>query len=120
MKINESQKNLLETKVVSLATTNDDGTPNVIPVADVKVADDCQIIITDNFMKQTADNIKNNPNICLATWSDDWKEGYKLIGKAEYHITGKWANFVKNMKENKGLAAKAALICKISKIIKLC
>ena len=120
MKINESQKKLLETKVISLATVNMDNAPNVIPIAEAKVVNLDKIIITDNFMKQTASNLKQNPSVCLAVWSDDGKEGYKFIGEAEYQMEGKWLDFVKNMKENEGLAAKAAIMVKISKIIKLC
>jgi len=119
MKITSSQKKLLETKGVALATTNLDDSPNVIAIGFAKVVADDLIVITDNFMKQTPVNLKNDHRICLAVWSDDWEEGYKFVGTADYETQGKWAQFVKEMKENKDMPAKAAMVMKVRKVIKL-
>lgn len=119
MKINKRQKELLETEAIAVATINKDGSPNLIAVALAKVVSSSTIIITDNFMSHTPENIKKDPRICLAVWTKDWKEGYKFVGKAEYQTQGKWAKFVKEMKENKGFPAKAAIIITIENIFKL-
>jgi len=117
--IDSKTKNIIENNPIALSTINPDGKPNVIAVACVKVVSKDKILITDNFMKQTRENILTNPNVCTAVWNKESK-GYKFIGKATYHTIGKWKEHVKNMPENKGLAAKGAIIIKISKIIKLC
>jgi predicted pyridoxine 5'-phosphate oxidase superfamily flavin-nucleotide-binding protein len=116
--IDSKAKNIIENNPVALSTINSDGTPNVIAVACVKVVSKNQILITDNFMKQTRENILANPHVCTAVWDKDCN-GYKFVGKAEYHMIGKWKDYVKIMPENKGLAAKGAIIINISKIIKL-
>ena len=69
-------------------------------------------------MRTTSKNLIKNKNVCLAVWNKN--KGYKLIGKANYFNSGKWKKFVGNMKENKGLPAKGAILIGIRKIIKLC
>ena len=103
---------------MSLATINKNGTPNVIGVAFVKVISSNQIVITDNYMTQTKDNIKNNKNICIALWNKDWS-GFKLVGEAKYLTKGQWKIFIEEMKENQGLPAKGAILVTIRKIIRL-
>lgn len=116
--ISSEIKKLIEGNPIAFATINTNGTPNVIGVAYVKVVSKNQIVITNNFMKQTAKNIEKKNNVCLAVWDKNWN-GYKLIGKAKYLTTGKWKKFVEQMPENKGLAAKGAILITISKLIKL-
>lgn len=117
--INERQKELLEKEAVAVATISSDGSPNLIAVAYVKVVSSNTIVITDNFMKQTPENLKKDPRICLAVWTKDWEEGYKFIGKAEYQTVGRWADFVKAMKENEGMSAKGAIVVDVEQIYKL-
>lgn len=117
-KITSEIKNIIENNAVAFATVDTKWHPNVIGVAYVKVVPDNQIVITDNFMKQTKENIEKNNNVCLAVWDKKWN-GYKLIGKAKYCTKGKRKTFVENMKENKWLSAKGAIIIKISKFISL-
>ncbi len=116
--ITDKIKKIIEFNPVSFATTDSSGNPNVIGVAFVKVVSPSQIIITDNFMKQTIDNIKNNQNVCLATWDKDW-DGYKFIGNAEYFTEGQWKEYVDKMPENEGLPTKGAIMIQVSKVIKL-
>ncbi len=109
-------KNIIESNPVSLSTIMKDGKPNAIGVAYVKVISNMEIIITDNYMNQTIEDIQNNKNVCLLSWNNDMK-GYKLIGQAEYLSSGKWLDFVKNMPENAGLSAKGAVLVKVTNII---
>ncbi len=109
-------KNIIENNPVVLATVMEEGRPNAISVAGVKVVSDSEIVITDNYMNQTLKDILNNKNICLLVWDKDLK-GCKMIGQAEYFTDGKWSDFVKNLPENKGFPAKGAILVKIEKII---
>lgn len=118
IKINSEAKELIEKNPIAFATTDKKGNPNVIGVAFVKVVSANQLVITDNFMKQTKENLKNNNNVCLAV-RDKKRNGYKLIGKAKYLTSGKWKLFVEKMKENKWLSAKGAILITISQLIKL-
>ncbi|GBE16438.1 pyridoxamine 5'-phosphate oxidase [bacterium BMS3Abin15] len=115
--ITSKAKKIIEENPVAFATVNNNK-PNVIAVAYVKVVSKNQVIITDNFMKQTKKNLAKNNNVCLAVWNKKW-EGVKLVGKAKYHTKGKWKKFIEEMKENKGHAAKGAILITVSKLIKL-
>ncbi len=107
--ITEEIKNLLESKVVAIGTKSE--FPNVTPVLYCKVIDD-KVIITNNYMGETIENINADNSVCLAVWDATvGKEfGYKLFGKAEYHKEGKWLDFVKGLKENRDLSPKGAII----------
>jgi len=118
IEISSKSKKIIEENPVAFATVDGFGNPNVIGVAFTKVVSTSQMIITDNFMKQTKENIKLNSNVCLAVWDKDWN-GYKLIGNAEYFTDGKWKIFVEQLPENKGLAAKGAILVTITDITKL-
>lgn len=118
VKITAEAKKIIEENYVALATIDNNGAPNVIPVACVKVVGGNRVLITDNFMKRTKENIIKNKNVCLAVWNQK-EQGYKLIGKAKYFSSGKWAKFVKQMPENKEFPAKGAIIVTVSKFIKL-
>lgn len=117
IKIESKIKKTIENNPVVVATTMKNDKPNAVAVAFVKVVDD-KIIITDNYMNQTVKDLKNNNYVCLLTWDKKW-QGYKIIGQAEYFISGKWKKFTENMKENKGLPAKGAILVKVKKIINL-
>jgi len=116
--ISADAKRIIEENPVAFATVDSKGNPNVIAVAFVKVIGKNKVLITDNYMKQTRENLILNDNVCLAVWSKDWN-GYKLLGTAEYHSTGKWKKHVEKMPENDGLSAKGAILVTVSQIIKL-
>lgn len=116
--ITKEVKKMIEENAVAFATVDKDNKPNVIGVAYLKVVSDNQVVITDNYMKQTRENLEKNNNVCLAVWDKKWN-GYKIIGTAEYFTEGKWKEFIKEMSENKGLPAKGAILVTVSKVIKL-
>jgi predicted pyridoxine 5'-phosphate oxidase superfamily flavin-nucleotide-binding protein len=116
-KIGDCVKEVIEKNPVALATVCENGNPHVIAVAEVRVVED-KIIVTDNFMSTTKENIVKNANVSLAVWDKDWN-GYRISGKASYHETGKWKDFVKQMPENNGLSAKGAILIDIEDVTKL-
>ena len=118
VEINSEVKKLIEENPLAFATVDEAGKPNVIGVAFVKVVSKNQILITDNYMKKTKENLEKNNNVCLAVWDKDWN-GYKLVGTAEYFTSGKWNEFVEKMPENKGLPAKGEILVTVSELIKL-
>ena len=109
-------KNLIENNPVAFSTVTNVNKPNVIGVTSVKVVSEDEVLITDNYMNQTKEDIFKNNNVCLIVWDKNLK-GYKIIGKAEYFTEGKWKKFVEEMKENIGFPAKGAVLIKVEKII---
>jgi predicted pyridoxine 5'-phosphate oxidase superfamily flavin-nucleotide-binding protein len=114
----QKNKDLIENNPVAFATITSDSNPNIIVVASVKVVSDDEILVSDNYMDRTVKDVLVNDNVCLAVWNSEMR-GCKLMGTARYFDTGNWVKYVKNMKENKGMPAKGALLIKVSKIINL-
>ncbi|MCX6750975.1 MAG: pyridoxamine 5'-phosphate oxidase family protein, partial [Candidatus Pacearchaeota archaeon] len=115
-KMEEEIKKIIEKNPIALSTINKEGKPYVIAVASVKIKDD-KIIITDNYMSKTIDNLKNSPYVSLVAWDKDWK-GYNIQGKAEYFDKGMFFDFVKSLKENKDEPCKGSIVIEINEIKK--
>ncbi|MCW8966121.1 MAG: pyridoxamine 5'-phosphate oxidase family protein [Candidatus Pacearchaeota archaeon] len=115
MKLNDI-KDKIEKSVIALASSDNLGTPHNIAVMFAKVKDD-KIIITDNYMKRTIENIKNNPKVSLAFWKSE--DGIGIEGKGEYFNSGKNLEFVKSLPENKEHPAKGAIVVSVENIRKL-
>jgi len=109
-------KNVLEKSTIAVASSDKNGNPHNIVVMYAKVSDN-KIIISDVFMKTTLKNIKENPKISLVFWQGE--AGFGINGKVEYHNSGKWLEFVKNLPENKEMNPKGALVISIDKIRRL-
>jgi len=118
VEINSEIKKFIEENPLAFATLDDAGKPNVIGVAYVKVVSKNQILVTDNYMRQTKENLEKNNNVCLAVWDKEWN-GVKLVGTTEYFASGKWKTFIEKIPENKGLPTKGAFLVTVSKLIKL-
>lgn len=114
MKIEEI-KEKLERATIAVATIKENK-PHLIAIMYAKVKDG-KVVITNNFMKTTIDNLKNNPYISLVFWEDE--KGWRIDGKAEYHNSGKWFEFVKKLKENKEFSPKGAIVINIENIREL-
>ena len=120
--ITSQMKETIENNAMGFATIDENGNPYCISIAYVKVVSDNQIIITNNYMGTTIENIKRNNNICLVVWNKEWEEnciGFQLQGKAEYFTEGKWKEFIEKMEENKDEPCKGAILVTISKTKKL-
>lgn len=116
-KISPEIKKIIEENTMALATVDYENRPNVIAVGCVKVVSDDKIVITDNFMEYTNENIKRNNWVSLAVWNK--KKGYKIFGDAEYYSSGEWKKFVDELPENKEYSAKGAIVVSIFDIVEL-
>ena len=120
VKIDDKAKKLIEENPLALSTIDRDGNPHCMAVAYVKVVSDDTLLITDNYMGRTLENLKRNPHICLVVWNNkDWEEntiGYRIKGIAEYFTEGMWYEMVKRMPENQGEPCKGAVLMKVEKI----
>lgn len=120
--INKTIKKLIEENAVAVSTVGIDGNPHCIAVAYVKVVSDNQILITDNYMVTTLENLKSNKNVAIAVWNKDWKKeciGYELKGVAEYFIEGTWHDKVKQIPENEDESCKGAILVTVNNIKRL-
>jgi predicted pyridoxine 5'-phosphate oxidase superfamily flavin-nucleotide-binding protein len=117
--INEGMKKMIEENALGLATAGKSGNPHNIAVGYVRVVSKNQLLITNNYLVETMENIGKNPNVSLAVWAKEWKKsciGYELKGKAEYFTDGKWVDMIKKLPVNKGEPCKGAILVTINKI----
>ncbi len=122
VKLNSKQKQLIENNALGLATVNEDGSPHVIAVGYCKVVGVNRILATDNYMRETTENILKNNLAAVAVWNSDWQtkcEGYEFSGKADYFTKGKWFDKVRALKENQGEPCRGAILITINKIKRL-
>ena len=111
--IGDELKRLIEENPLALATVDEKGNLHCIAVAFVKFVSENQILITDNYMTKTRENILRNPNVALVVWNKDWEEncvGYELKGVAEYFTEGEWYEKAKQIPENEGEPCKGVVL----------
>jgi hypothetical protein len=85
--INNEMKKLLEdTNIWVLATADTNGIPNAVPILFTKLMENNRLLLVDNFMKKTVDNIGSNPNVSISVWQDTI--GYQFKGQATIETSG--------------------------------
>ena len=108
-----------KTKGWALATVSKDGMPNVVPIAFAKVHSENEIVLMNNFMKKTEENLKTNPDkVAVSIWDMDSKKGYQFKGEASIETSGKiydeGVQMVKSMMPQ--LNTKSAIVVKVKSI----
>ena len=106
---------LIENNPCHIATVNNDNTPNLSVASDIKVLDDETILISNNEMIHTPDNIFANHNVVLTSFSDKWA-GLRLTGVASYHTQGEYFDICNKYFNNETATPKGAIIVKVIKV----
>lgn len=93
MRIPEKVKKLfLNQPLIAFSTADRLGFPNVVPIYWKMVVDEETLLLIDNYMKMTKENLQDNPKVCISFWDANTEEAYKVKGKAFYHVDGKIYN----------------------------
>jgi len=108
---------MIEENPLFLATVNKRKNPHSIIVAYVKVAEN-KLVITDNYMVKTIENLKNNKNVSLSIYNKKWT-GLFIDGVARYYKNGKYYRLIRSLKENKKEPCKGAIVVTIRSIKKM-
>ncbi|KAF5086394.1 Pyridoxamine 5'-phosphate oxidase [anaerobic digester metagenome] len=117
MVMTDEMMKAVENDLVFLATSTPDGVPNVVPIGFAKPLDSKSILIVDNYMHKTHENLEKNPEAALVV-KDAKKCPYQFKGKVEIFESGKifdeaveWATNVMTK-----LQPKAAILMKVEEI----
>ncbi len=106
-----------EAKVFVLATATRESKPNAVPITFAKVLSDEEILLMDNFMQKTVQNIEANPSVSVSVWASG-KGGYQFKGNARIETSGKvfdeGVQWVKSRAPK--LSPKGAVIVKVDEI----
>lgn len=86
--LNEVKKLFNEQILVAFGTADKKGNPNVVPILWKTILDDETILLLDNFMKKTRENIQENKKVCVSFWNANSGEAYKIKGTAKYYQEG--------------------------------
>lgn len=96
IKFTEEMKEVAEKgKPFIIATASLCGEPNAVPITFAKIVSADEIILVDNFMKKTIQNIEANPIVSVSVWAkmDTGKSiGYQFKGKAREERSGELFN----------------------------
>ena len=85
IKIPQEVKTAIDkTNPTCVATANTASTPNIIYVTFLKYISDTTVVIADNKLAKTKNNILDNPNLAFVVLDPDTKKSYQLKGKVEY------------------------------------
>lgn len=112
------RQTLEKQKPVPIATASKDGTPNVVFVGLLKILDDENLMLVDNFFNKTAANLAENPKISILCYNGETKKSFQIKGSVGVCKEGgsfdemkKWVQGV-----NPKLPAKACVMVKIDEI----
>jgi len=101
-------------EVFPVATTGKDSIPNVVYIAYLKVIDDQTVLIADNYLNKTRDNILSNSKIAFVV-NDEEKGSFQIKGTAERLTEGKMFDEVQKWVPDK-LPKVAAVVMHIEEI----
>jgi uncharacterized protein len=117
MSLTKEMMDAIEKDLVFLATSSTDGIPNVVPIGFARPVGEDTILIADNYMNKTRNNLEKNPKISLVT-KDATKCPFQFKGSALIYESGKYFDLVTEWGENAmtKLTPKAAILMKIEEI----
>ena len=110
----EVKKAVSQQEVFPVATSNQDRIPNVVYIKYLKVIDDQTVLIADNYLNKTRDNILNNGKITFAVLDGD-KGSYQIKGTAERLEKGSMYDEVQNWVPER-LPRTAAVVMNVEEI----
>jgi len=97
-----------------VATCNQEGIPNVIYIKYLKVIDDETVLIADNYLSKTRDNILSNGKIAFVVL-DKEKDSFQIKGTAERLTEGDMFDEVQKWVPDK-LPRVAAVIMRVESV----
>ena len=119
MQLTKKQIDLLNRrKNVVLTTASLQGKPRSIFVEVNQVKDD-KIVITDNVMVTTRKNLLENKQVALLVFEEDYSYCLEISGRAEYHTTGGYFDFVRGLETNKNYSPKGAVVVIVEEVIEV-
>ncbi|MBN1973208.1 MAG: pyridoxamine 5'-phosphate oxidase family protein [Sedimentisphaerales bacterium] len=112
----EVKKAISQQEYFPVATSSGTGVPNVAYIKYLKVIDDKTVLIADNYLSKTRDNILNNGKIAFVVLNSD-KGSYQIKGTSERFEKGPMYDEVQRWVPERFPRA-AAVVIKVEEIYK--
>ena len=118
--IKEMQEMFNRVGIKQLATADNKGVPNVVPINFMRILDEETILASAVFMTKTFNNLEENPVCALSIW--EGFAGYQLKGSAAIVTDGPVFKETQSWTEEEGkklglpLQSKAAIVIRITEI----
>lgn len=117
MEFTEKQLDLLSRRsLIVLATSSSTAEPRAI-IVEANKAEKDKIIITDNQMGTTMNNLLTNKNVFVLAYEEDYSYGLKISGNVEYYINGEYFDFVKSLEANKDYSPKGVVVVSVKEVV---
>ncbi|RJP20660.1 MAG: pyridoxamine 5'-phosphate oxidase [Candidatus Abyssobacteria bacterium SURF_5] len=88
-KLNAQIKEFLsQERLAYVATSNNEGFPNVVPKGSLGVLNDDQLVFADLYSQKTKRNLLQNPRVAIAVVNPPAYEGYQFKGVAQIVDSG--------------------------------
>ena len=126
MKMSDEMQDIINENLVHLATTSQDGKPNVVPVGGIRAISDSELLIVDVLFDKTKKNLLENPQVAIAVevLGKGMPRGYQLKGRAKIFTSGEMFERAEKMVEDMrkrwrghtDLKVKSAVLVKIEEI----
>lgn len=111
----DTLKKLLENHPMHIATITKENKPNLAVVSDIKVLDNKTLLLSNNEMIHTPDNVLNNPNVVLTSFNEKWA-GVRITGKAKYYTKGKYFELCNEFFNNDTATPKGVIIITVTSV----
>ena len=85
-KMPQACQDLINNAYAAALSTCADGVPNVVPVSMKQVIDDETVMVSDQYMKKTLANLRENPRAALSVWDEE--TGFQVKGGVTYENEG--------------------------------
>ena len=98
-----------------LATAGKDGKPNGVPMGIMKIISDDEVMMLDNFLYKTRQNLEENPVAAVTYWSQEDRYGYQLKGKVRIETSGELLEEARRDLKERGFlfTSRAVVIVKV-------
>jgi len=105
---------ILKQDIFPVATCDSQGTPNVVYIKYLKIIDDQAVLIADNYLHKTRENILSNPKLSFVVL-DEEKGSFQIKGTAKRLVDGPMYDEVKKWVPEK-LPREAAIVLHVEQL----
>ncbi len=96
-----------------IATCSKEQIPNVVPIAYLKWIDNNKVLVADNFMKKTLQNLRENPHVSFVV-KEVRQCPFQFKGNVEIYTEGEYMDEAAKMVEK--YKPKSAIVIEIKEI----